>query len=108
MELIIGGKAQGKRNYATSLSNHIIIDNLQDIIYTTMKSGENPQKKIQSILENTPDCIIICNEIGCGLVPVDAFEREYRDIVGKICCELAKKADRVHRVMGGIGVVIKQ
>ena len=23
--------------------------------------------------------IILCDEIGCGLVPVDAFEREYRE-----------------------------
>ena len=51
--------------------------------------------------------IIICDEIGCGLVPVDAFEREYREAAGRICTVLAEHADEVYRVVCGIGMRIK-
>ena len=37
------------------------------------------------------DLVIVCDEIGCGLVPVDAFEREYREAVGRIMTGLTKK-----------------
>ena len=37
-------------------------------------------------------------EVGYGLVPVDAFERQYREAVGRICTNLAACADRVDRV----------
>ncbi len=49
----------------------------------------------------------MCDEIGCGLVPVDAFEREYREAVGRIMTGLTKKAVRADRVICGIGYVIK-
>ena len=32
-----------------------------------------------------------------------AFEREYREAVGRICTELVKHADEVYRVTCGIG-----
>ena len=47
------------------------------------------------------ELILICDEVGCGLVPVDAFEREYREAVGRICTVFARRADRVDRVVCG-------
>ena len=46
---------------------------------------------------------ILYDEIGCGLVPIDAFEREYREAHGRIMTELAARAKRVDRVICGIG-----
>ena len=37
----------------------------------------------------------------------DAFEREYREAVGRICTAFADRADRVDRVVCGIGMRIK-
>ncbi len=51
--------------------------------------------------------IIICNELGCGVVPIDKELRNKRDLVGKLCIQLASKADEVYRVYAGIGVKIK-
>ena len=59
------------------------------------------------ILEKNREIIIVCDEIGCGLVPVDAFEREYREAVGRILSALAGEAERVDRVVCGIGTRIK-
>ena len=42
-------------------------------------------------------------EVGYGLVPVDAFERQYREAVGRICTNLAACADRVDRYSAGSG-----
>ena len=65
--------------------------------------GKAPKQLTEAILDKNRDLIIVCDEIGCGLVPVDAFEREYRESVGRICTELAKNADEVYRVTCGIG-----
>ena len=51
--------------------------------------------------------MIICDEIGNGIVPLDAFEREYREHTGRILIELAGKADEVVRIICGIQQRIK-
>lgn len=65
------------------------------------------EETIQEVLAENPDVIIIVNELGCGVIPMEAFERRYRELVGRICCELAKEAREVHRVVCGIGTVLK-
>lgn len=57
-------------------------------------------------LEN-PGLYIVSDEIGYGLVPVDAFERAYRETTGRICTELATVSEEVVRVVMGIGMQIK-
>ena len=47
------------------------------------------------------------NELGYGVVPTDSFDRAYREKTGRVCCRIAKEADEVHRVVCGIGTVIK-
>ena len=44
---------------------------------------------------------MIADEIGCGIVPVDAFERAYRDEAGRLCQLLAREAGAVYRVIFG-------
>ncbi len=51
--------------------------------------------------------IVIASELGCGLVPLDAFEREYREVNGRATCLLAQNADRVYRMISGIAQRIK-
>lgn len=59
------------------------------------------------IIRRNPGAIIVSNEIGYGLVPVDDFERAYREQVGRTCTELAEFSDVVVRVVMGIGNYIK-
>jgi len=51
--------------------------------------------------------IIICDELGCGIIPLDASDRQYREDVGRIMCSLAEKAGHVYRVICGIGQKLK-
>ena len=61
----------------------------------------------RAILAGRPEIAIICDEVGNGIVPMDAFEREYRERLGRFLIEVAKRADRVERIMCGIGQRIK-
>ena len=51
--------------------------------------------------------MLITDEIGYGIVPTDAFYREYRETHGRVCTQIAAEAKEVHRVICGIGTVIK-
>jgi adenosyl cobinamide kinase/adenosyl cobinamide phosphate guanylyltransferase len=127
MKLIIGGYAQGKLTYVINkynieknkiwdgelpkdteeLNGTIVINNLNNWIKSQIKNNSNPEEKITNFINNHPDCIIISDEIGNGIVPIDKFEREYRERTGRIQIELARKATEVERVICGIGQKIK-
>ncbi|MDE6319792.1 MAG: bifunctional adenosylcobinamide kinase/adenosylcobinamide-phosphate guanylyltransferase, partial [Lachnospiraceae bacterium] len=87
--------------------NPIIINHLHQWIKNCMISGGCPEDEIMSFLDCNEDCILICDEVGNGIVPIDPFEREYRERVGRILVQLAKRADEVERIICGIGQKIK-
>ena len=59
------------------------------------------------LLAANPDCIILCDEVGCGIVPLERAEREYRELVGRIQILLAERAVSVERIICGISQKIK-
>ena len=61
----------------------------------------------QKLIDGNPDIIIVSQEVGYGVVPVDAFDRKYREAVGRVCTKLAAYSRKVTRVVCGIGTVIK-
>ena len=120
MKFITGGAYQGKLEYAKKLYpgaewtdgagcslQEILscgaVDNFHLFVRRWLQEGKTPQELIRAILDKNRDLIIVCDEIGCGLVPTDAFEREYRESVGRICTQLVEYADEVYRVTCGIG-----
>lgn len=54
-----------------------------------------------------PDVILICDEVGCGVVPVEPAQRARREAVGRLCCRLAERAERVERIFCGLPMVLK-
>ena len=62
---------------------------------------------INDIYEANPDIILICDEVGGGIVPLKKEDRIYREVVGRALCCAVKKSDRVERVMCGIGQCLK-
>lgn len=127
MKLVIGGTAQGKLEYVLLKhdvqknmvwdgvlpndrelnGNIVIINHLHQWIKNRMVSGGCPEDEIMSFLDCNEDCIIICDEIGNGIVPIDPFEREYRERTGRILVQLAMRAEEVERIICGIGQKIK-
>ena len=127
MKLVIGGYAQGKLNYVLNkydpktievinakipenienLKGTVIIHQFHNWVRRKLTYEEQPEKEIFDFIKRYPDCVIISDEIGNGIVPIEAFEREYRERTGRILVEMAKKADEVERVICGIGQKIK-
>lgn len=127
MKLVIGGYAQGKLNYVMGkydvepdhifdgeLPEHmgerkgvVVINHFHRWVRRKIASDGCPEKEIAEFAEKYPDCVVISDEIGNGIVPAEAFERTYRERTGRILVELAKKAEEVERVICGIGQKIK-
>lgn len=134
MKLVIGGYAQGKLCYVMqhfSIEKGNVVDMADEkklldrniekkddeapiILYhfhiwikNELAEGNHPEVKLEELMRQFPDCIIVSDEIGNGIVPMDAFDREYRDRLGRILISLAKEADEVVRVICGIGQKIK-
>ena len=119
MKLVVGGYAQGKLKYVLE-KNHlddyavwdgtlpseaetqgktIVIDHFHNWVKGCIRKGGNPEDEMIAFVETHPGCIIISDEIGNGIVPVNGFEREYRERTGRILVELAGRAEEVIRVI---------
>ena len=62
---------------------------------------------LEELLQKNPEICIVTNELGYGVVPIEPFDRKWREKTGRICTELAAKADSVTRVVCGIGILLK-
>ena len=120
MRLIIGGAGQGKLDYAlkkTGLDcSAVALDPAQaadkPILYhleAWVKA--NPAAHHLAVLEKlltvNPGIVILCDEVGCGVVPIAREERTWREAVGRLCCTLAQRADTVERIFCGIPMTLK-
>lgn len=72
-----------------------------------LRGNNDPWQQTQQVLEKNPDIIICSTELGCGIVPIEEFDRNWREVTGRLCCMLAKEAKAVYRVNCGIGMQIK-
>lgn len=68
---------------------------------------EKIQMTILSWIKSNPDAIIICDELGNGIVPIKKQERVWREQTGRLMIELAKQAERVERILCGLGQRLK-
>lgn len=130
MNLYIGGFGQGKLNYVleqlADKQGVIVCDGAaenpmeqegKDGIFVfnhfhlwvrnLLLQEKDAKEETESLLKKFPEIYIISDEIGNGIVPVEPFERKYRDAVGEILILLAKKAERVERILCGLGQTLK-
>jgi len=114
MVLIIGGMAQGKLEFArrelgvTAWSDGVLgpedcVYGLQRIIREQAEAWES----IERWCGEHPQGVMICDEVGSGVTPLDGKERAWRERAGRICCRLAAMSEAVYRVSCGLGVRIK-
>ena len=119
MRFVVGGRASGKSEYVKNKYgaaeipdadfNNIMTARAVKNFHLFMRENmnENIRALVDEICEKNHDIIIISDEIGCGVVPSDDFEREWRERAGRANCYIADRADEVVRVVCGIGTVIK-
>lgn len=134
--LVLGGAFQGKGDFVqqeyhikkqdmiTSLEslkscilseenrNPMVINGFHAIIGEVVKKQEDMNFFTQWISQEQGSFqkgswIIISDEIGCGIVPVEMEERQIREETGRMLCRISSQADKVFRVMCGIPTQIK-
>lgn len=77
------------------------------------KEGKDPELEAKRLMNkavlagNADKLVLVSDEVGSGIVPIDAFEREFREKNGRVNCYLAGQAEQVIRVTAGIGTRIK-
>ena len=131
MILIIGGMCQGKHDFCRSkYPDAEVIEHYEERIRDELKEGKDPVSEAEKWLneisvvmemdgtdsaihlsmdtenrfkEQKPrELVIIMNEVGSGVVPMDKDDREWRESVGRVSCLFAKRADKVYRLFAGI------
>lgn len=112
MIFIVGGAYQGKLEYALeNYPEHFkIVNGYHSRVKEQLENKRDPLQEAERLIKELTEggeLIIISDEVGCGLVPMDALEREYREQTGRVNCYLAKQAEQVIRVVCGIGTRIK-
>lgn len=65
------------------------------------------EEQVKELLQENPNVILEITQLGCGVVPIDTFDRSYREKVGRISCMLASQAKQVWMVNAGIGIRLK-
>ena len=103
----MSGKQPTEQPAERQTAAQVVVNHLHRYIREQLRQGTDPEKAIANFREEHPDCILICDEIGNGIVPMEAEERIYRERTGRILEQLAAQADEVVRVVCGIGQKIK-
>jgi len=126
MILIIGGAYQGKLDYAKKRLNargsdvfsckddemslpegKAIIDEIDKWILALLREGIDVKKEAKRLVEKNREAIIICNDISCGVVPIEPLMRKWREEVGRVLAVLAAESDEVVRLYCGIAMRLK-
>lgn len=101
---IIGGAHQGKAALARALYPALpLVENLHVRVREELAAGRDPLALLDSLRGHA----VTCDEVGCGVIPIDRADEAYREAVGRLCCALAAEADAVVRVTAGIPQYIK-
>lgn len=126
MELYIGGRCQGKLAYVVrekaidssqvcdgeicgmeDIYKSPVINHFHLFLRRCMDKKIDTEKMIKRLVTENKDAVILCDEVGAGVVPIEKSERDYRDIVGRAQIQLAAVSQNVIRIFCGIGVKIK-
>ena len=108
MKLYIGGAYQGQGDLARAENpGAVVIDAFHEQVRAAIDRGEDPCAFARDLCRRRPEAVIAANEVGSGIVPVDAKERAFREGVGRALCVIAQASEQVTRVVCGIGVRIK-
>ena len=109
MKLYVGGVCQGQEEMARSENPgcEVFADFHETIRSTVLQDGQEPREFAQRFCEKHPDAVVVANEVGAGVVPMNREDPAFREAVGRALCVIAQKAESVTRCVCGIGVRIK-
>lgn len=113
MLLIVGGEGSGKRTFAESLGygdrdmadavldERPVLCHLEQMVF----AAPGCANELLPVLAEKE--VVICKEVGSGVIPVDRTERMGREATGRLCVLLAQRADCVVRMVSGIPMILQ-
>ena len=126
MRMIVGGSSQGKLNCLLQEGNFTeqdvcmgsqcsweepfenpVLYQFHLLVRRMLEAGISVEEFCSRLVREHGDIVIITDEIGCGIVPIDSFERQWREEAGRRCCQLATACQTVDRVFCGCLTRIK-
>ena len=108
MIFVTGPMFSGKREYIKSALNLSDEEFAERAVWNVEGLVSEKAVTLEALADELASKeIVIADEIGCGLVPLDASEREKRERAGRLACMLAERADTVIRVVCGCPQVLK-
>lgn len=84
-----------------------IIYKFNHIVKNWIEENKNIEEETKRFIENNKDSIVVLDQVGCGIVPVDKKEEVYRECAGRAGCIIAENSDEVYNVVFGLGIKIK-
>lgn len=108
MKLYIGSAFAGQSGLArTENPGAVIWDCFHETVRAALQEGKDPRELALELIRTHPDAVVVCDEVGSGVVPLLKEERAYREAVGRALCLIAGASNTVTRVVCGIPVKIK-
>ncbi len=127
MVLIVGGRSQGKLDFARSLFPGIkeseigdgrtdslpvlqsskVLTHYEALVRRRLSEGQDSAVWTDEYLKVCPEAVIISDEIGSGIIPLEPFEEEWRESTGRLLCALAQRSESFYRVICGMGQRLK-
>ncbi|MBP1549117.1 MAG: bifunctional adenosylcobinamide kinase/adenosylcobinamide-phosphate guanylyltransferase [Oscillospiraceae bacterium] len=123
MIMITGGAYEGKTDF---VKNHYsckitdgkscdfesvftaeCVNNFHILVKRLIESGQDVLAFTERLCKENSDLIVITDEIGCGIIPLEKDDRIWREQTGRAGCIIAKNSDTVVRVFCGIPTLIK-
>jgi len=88
----------------------VMVDGLTLWLATVLEGADDPMGPVEAALkalEAAPRWVVVSEEVGGGLVPVNALGRRFRDLAGEVNQRVARLSDTVYLVTAGIPQKIK-
>ena len=108
-EILDGGKMPAEEYRERTGAPVRILNHLHLVVRQYVETGKEQEiiPLLDRLLMKYPDMLIVCDEVGLGLVPVGETQQEYREAVGHTLCHLARQAVHMVRITAGIPLVIR-
>ncbi len=126
MIMITGGAFSGKKDYAKKrfgFSDEEILNgencsleavfsakciaDYQLIVKRLLEENADVQTFTERLCKEDPNAIVIINEIGAGIIPLEKSDRIWREETGRSGCLIARNSSEVIRLACGIPTTIK-
>ena len=102
---VTGSMASGKREYVL---NTLGIPETEAAFEVQELLREKPNMDVAALAEKLSGYQAITQtEVGAGVIPLAASDREWRERAGRLACLLASRADIVVRMVCGVPIIVK-